>query len=179
MAEMYMNRYDSPLGEIVLACDGMGLTGLWFSGQRYFPHEIEKTHIFSEHEHIKAAVRWLDVYFSGKEPEFTPALHIETTPFRMAVIEKLLEISYGETLSYGELAERLGKGKGAAQAVGSAVGHNPVSIIVPCHRVIASNGSLTGYAGGLDRKLALLKLESSAPSLRKTPSGGGRCQPLG
>ena len=105
---------------------------------------------------------WLDIYFSGKEPGFTPPISLHTTPFRKAVYDILLTIPYGQTMTYGEialiLAEKQGMERMSAQAVGSAVGHNPISIIIPCHRVVGADGSLTGYAGGLDKKTALLKL---------------------
>lgn len=103
--------------------------------------------------------RWLDIYFSGHEPDFTPPLHPVGSPFRQAVWQLLLEIPYGQTTTYGALAKRLNAGRMSAQAVGGAVGHNPISIIVPCHRVVGANGSLTGYAGGLERKIKLLEIE--------------------
>ena len=111
-----------------------------------------------------AAKRWLDVYFGGKAPGFTPPLHILTTPFRRAVCEIMLAIPFGGTMTYGEIARILARKTGrrmSAQAVGGAVGHNPIALIVPCHRVIGSNGCLTGYGGGLDRKMRLLALEGA------------------
>lgn len=105
--------------------------------------------------------RWLDVYFTGREPDFTPPLHPAGSSFRQAVWQLLLEIPYGQTTTYGALAKRLNAGRMSAQAVGGAVGHNPISIIVPCHRVVGTNGSLTGYAGGLDRKIRLLEMEKT------------------
>ena len=111
------------------------------------------------------AIRWLDIYFSGATPDFTPSLHFSGTPFQMEVWNILQTIPYGETMTYGEIASILAKQQGflsmSAQAVGNAVGRNPVSIIVPCHRVIGANGNLTGYAGGIDKKRALLTLEGS------------------
>ena len=110
-------------------------------------------------------IQWLDVYFAGKEPDFTPSLHLIGSDFRQAVWNILLSIPYGRTMTYGQIAKQLAKNTGidkmSAQAVGGAVGHNPISIIVPCHRVVGTNGSLTGYAGGLDKKIALLKLEKT------------------
>ena len=146
-----------------MASDGTALTGLWFDGQKYFAEGIKpdaeekKLPIFDE------AVRWLDIYFSGRRPDFTPPLNLEGTAFRKEVWQLLLQIPYGKTITYGELAAQLAAHNGlkrmSAQAVGGAVGHNPISIIVPCHRVVGTGGSLTGYAGGLAKKLALLKLE--------------------
>ena len=110
-------------------------------------------------------IQWLDVYFAEKEPDFTPPLHLIGSDFRQAVWNILLSIPYGQTMTYGQIAKQLAKNTGidkmSAQAVGGAVGHNPISIIVPCHRVVGTNGSLTGYAGGLDKKIALLKLEKA------------------
>ena len=115
------------------------------------------------------ACRWLDIYFSGKEPLFTPPLTLRASPFRQAVWEIILTIPYGKTMTYGEIAKRIAMQKGilqmSAQAVGNAVGHNPISLIIPCHRVVGSDGSLTGYAGGIDRKVKLLKLEGKTKML--------------
>ena len=154
----YTAHYDSPLGGIMLASDGKALIGLWVNGQRYFGSTLGTRHeersglpIFDE------TCRWLDIYFSGREPDFLPPLSLRGTPFQQRVWEALLTIPYGQTVTYGELARRLGCR--SAQAVGGAVGRNPISIIVPCHRVVGADGSLTGYAGGLDRKRALLELE--------------------
>ena len=160
---VYTYHCTSPIGGITLASDGEVLTGLWFEGQKYYPQNLVaessevKLPIFTE------TVKWLDIYFSGKEPDFTPTISLNTTPFRKAVYDILLTIPYGQTMTYGEIARILADQQCAehmsAQAVGSAVGHNPVSIIIPCHRVVGADGSLTGYAGGLDKKTALLKLE--------------------
>ena len=151
-------HYDSPLGDITLAGDGRALIGLFFDGQKNFGSTIDieatasaKLAVFDETR------RWLDIYFSGREPDFMPPLSLRGTPFQQRVWEALLTIPYGQTVTYGELAHRLGCR--SAQAVGGAVGRNPISIIVPCHRVVGTNGSLTGYAAGLDRKRALLELE--------------------
>ena len=156
-----IHRYASPLGPVTLASDGRTLTGLWFDGQRHFgaglsPEREERSlPVFGE------AVRWLDVYFGGGIPDFTPPLSLSGTPFQTAVWSALLTIPYGETVSYGELAAMLKPGlPGAgARAVGGAVGRNPVSLIVPCHRVAGAGGAITGYAGGVGRKLRLLELE--------------------
>lgn len=158
-----VSHYSSPLGGILLAADEVGLTGLWFDGAKYFAAGLPRDCAERESEPIKSAKRWLDVYFSGREPDFTPPLHLIGTPFRLRVLELLRQIPYGATVTYGELAKALeaqsGAGKMSAQAVGGAVGHNPLSIIVPCHRVVGADGSLTGYAGGVDKKRALLELE--------------------
>lgn len=146
-----------------MASDGTALTGLWFDEQKYFAEGIKpdaeekKLPVFDE------AMRWLDIYFGGRRPDFTPPLNLEGTAFRKEVWQLLLQIPYGQTTTYGELAAQLAAHRGlkrmSAQAVGGAVGHNPISIIVPCHRVVGTGGNLTGYAGGLAKKLALLKLE--------------------
>ena len=159
----YIYNYASPLGNISLASDGKSLTGLWFNGQNYFPHKLISESIESELPIFTQTIKWLDTYFSGKAPDFTPPISLNTTPFRKAVYDILLTIPYGQIMTYGEIANIIANQQGAehmsAQAVGSAVRHNPVSIIIPCHRVVGADGSLTGYAGGLDKKTALLKLE--------------------
>ena len=159
----YTCIYLSPLGNILLAADEVGLTGLWFEGQKYFANTLPGESISQETQILNETKRWLDIYFSGKEPTFTPPLHPAGSPFRQAVWQILLQIPYGETMTYGEIASRIAgeqkRSHMSAQAVGGAVGHNEVSIIIPCHRVVGTNGSLTGYAGGIDRKIALLELE--------------------
>lgn len=161
----YTYHYTSSLGSIILAGNGESLTGLWFDGQKYFPHKLISESIESELPIFTQTCNWLDIYFSGKEPSFTPPISLQTTPFRKAVYDILLTIPYGQTMTYGEIANIMAKQKGiermSAQAVGSAVGHNPISIIIPCHRVVGTDGNLTGYAGGLDRKIELLKLEKA------------------
>ena len=159
----YTSTYQSPLGGILLTADEIGLTGLWFEGQKYFANTLPEERISEETPILAEAKKWLDLYFSGKEPDFTPPLHPAGSPFRQAVWKLLLEIPYGRTTTYGEIAGQLAalknKSSMSAQAVGGAVGHNEISIIIPCHRVVGTNGSLTGYAGGMDKKIALLKLE--------------------
>lgn len=159
----YTTAYQSPLGEILLTCDEIGLTGLWFKGQKYFALYLDKEHKEKETPPFEIAKQWLDIYFSGKEPDFTVPLHFTGTDFQNAVWEILYTIPYGQLMTYGEIAKRLAAKRGlermSAQAVGGAVGHNEISIIVPCHRVVGSNGSLTGYAGGIDKKQSLLTLE--------------------
>ena len=161
---IYTCTYKSMLGDILLASDETGLTGLWFEGQKYFANTLPEEHISQETEILAEAKKWLDIYFAGKEPKFTPPLHPNGSAFRQAVWKILLQIPYGQTITYGEIARQLAKMQNvphmSAQAVGGAVGHNEVSIIIPCHRVVGVNGSLTGYAGGIDKKIALLKLET-------------------
>ena len=159
----YTSVYSSELGDILLAADEIGLTGLWFFGQSYFADTLPAEQIAQETPILAQAREWLDEYFSGKEPDFTPTLHPIGSPFRQAVWKLLLQIPYGQTTTYGEIARQLEKLQNrphmSAQAVGGAVGHNGISIINPCHRVVGTKGSLTGYAGGLDKKMALLELE--------------------
>ena len=159
----YTSRYHSALGDILLAADEIGLTGLWFFGQSYFADTLPTEQIEQETVILAQAKEWLDEYFSGKEPDFTPPLHPIGSPFRQAVWKLLLQIPYGQTTTYGEIARQMEKLQNrphmSAQAVGGAVGHNGISIIIPCHRVVGTKGSLTGYAGGLDKKMALLELE--------------------
>ena len=162
---VYTRHYTSPLGSITLASNGGSLTGLWFDGQKYFPHKLISESIESELPIFTRTCNWLDIYFSGNIPDFTPPISLNTTPFRKAVYDILLTIPYGQTMTYGEIANIIAKQNGvermSAQAVGGAVGHNPVSIIIPCHRVVGADGSLTGYAGGLNKKIELLKLEKA------------------
>ncbi len=159
----YIQHYASPLGGIMLAANDIGLTGLWFDGQKYFADNLPAEHIERETPILADAKRWLDVYFTGVEPDFMPPLHPVGSAFRQKVWKLLLQIPYGQTVTYGELARQLAEKQGAehmsAQAVGGAVGHNKISVIIPCHRVIGTNGSLTGYAGGIDKKIKLLELE--------------------
>ena len=172
----YIHHYDSPLGGITIASDGKALTGLWFDGQKYFADTLEKDHEEKALPVFDEADRWLDIYFSGHEPGFTPPIHMKTTPFRKAVWEILLTIPFGRTMTYGEIAARIAEQNGlprmSAQAVGGAVGHNAVSLIIPCHRVVGADGSLTGYAGGIDRKVKLLSLEKADMSSLYIPRKG-------
>lgn len=161
----YIQHYASPLGGILLAANDIGLTGLWFDGQKYYADNLPAEHIERETPILTDAKRWLDVYFTGNEPDFTPPLHIVGSAFRQKVWMLLLQIPYGQAVTYGELARQLAEKQGAehmsAQAVGCAVGHNPISLIIPCHRVVGTHGSLTGYAGGIDKKIMLLELEQA------------------
>ena len=151
-------HYGSPLGGITLAGSGDALTGLWFDAQAHFGSTLGGAcdelwlPVFDD------AFRWLDSYFGGYVPEFTPRLDLRGTPFQEAVWRALLEIPYGETETYGALARRLGS---SPRAVGGAVGRNPVSLIVPCHRVVGAGGLLGGYAAGPARKARLLQLEQA------------------
>ena len=159
----FIQPYDSPLGDILLAADETGLTGLWFEGEKYFANNLPQKHIRQETPILSETKRWLDIYFTGKEPDFMPPLHPIGSGFRQAVWKLLLDIPYGQTTTYGQLARclavQMGRDHMSAQAVGGAVGHNEISIIIPCHRVVGSSGSLTGYAGGIDKKVKLLELE--------------------
>lgn len=159
----FLQHYNSPLGGILLAADEIGLTGLWFDGQKYFARDLPAEHVEQNTPVLSEAKRWLEIYFTGREPDFTPPLHPIGSVFRQSVWEILLQIPYGQTTTYGEiarqLAAKLGLPRMSAQAVGGAVGHNEVSIIIPCHRVVGTSGSLTGYAGGIDKKVKLLELE--------------------
>ena len=159
----YFCYYDSPLGGITLTGDGKALTGLWFNGQNRFTPGTDGAEKATDLPIFEQARRWLDAYFGGKAPDFTPPLALKGTAFRRSVWALLPDIPYGTTVSYGEIAKRLEAQNGgrrvSARAVGGAVGHNPVSIIVPCHRVIGADGSLTGYGGGMERKRRLLELE--------------------
>ena len=161
--------YNSPLGAMTMACDDCGLTGLWFQGQKYFGSTLWEQSSCRERQQEGASPifsqtkRWLDIYFAGDIPDFSVPLHLIGSDFRKAVWSILCTIPYGTTITYGDIARKIATDRGltrmSAQAVGGAVGHNPVSVIVPCHRVIGSDGSLTGYAGGLHLKQQLLQLE--------------------
>ncbi len=160
--KQYKCGFRSPLGGITLSACEEGLTGLWFDGQKYFGAAIADGAEDGYLPVFDEARRWLDEYFAGHRPGFTPPLAPQGSEFRRAVWRILLTIPYGGVMTYGEIAKMLGEERGtpvSAQAVGGAVGHNPVSLIIPCHRVVGADGSLTGYAGGLDRKLKLLRLE--------------------
>ena len=166
-------KYSSPIGEMLLAANNTALTGLWLAGQKYFPDSLYKDGE-NENKILTSAKKWLDRYFAGKAPSpYDLCLAPEGSEFRRQVWKLLLEIPYGHVTTYGALAKALAEKQGvktmSAQAVGGAVGHNPISVIIPCHRVVGADGSLTGYAGGLDKKLALLTLEnSSAAELLKS-----------
>ncbi len=167
-----LQHYDAPLGRLLLAADEIGLTGLWFEGEAHLASTLPAEHREGEGPVLAATRRWLDTYFGGQSPDFMPPLHPVGSDFRLAVWALLLQIPYGQTTTYGEIARQLAKQRGlarmSAQAVGGAVGHNAISILIPCHRVIGADGSLTGYAGGLDRKRALLEGEGVILSRQRT-----------
>ena len=160
----YIHHYVSPLGGITMASNGDALTGLWFDGQKLFSEMLPERHMEKDLSVFVQTGRWLETYFSGKAPDFTPPLHAAGSAFQTEIWDTLLTIPFGRTMTYGEIAGLIARRHGlqhmSAQAVGGAVGRNPVSIIIPCHRVIGSNGALTGYAGGIERKKWLLEMES-------------------
>ena len=162
----YTHHYISPLGGITMASDGEYLTGLWFDGQKYFADTLHAQHEEKDLDVFRRTDKWLDLYFSGTDPDFSPPIRMKGTEFRQEVWQILLSIPFGKTMTYGEIAKILADRRGiksmSAQAVGGAVGHNPISLIIPCHRVIGTNGALTGYAGGLEKKAWLLDMESQS-----------------
>ena len=169
---VYKAKYISPLGQMTLTCDDKAIIGLWFSGQKHFGnifYDVKE----ENHPLLDMARSWLDIYFSGHEPDFLPPLKYSSTKFRKMVCDIMLNIPYGKTMTYGEIAamiaSKIGIEKMSAQAVGGAVGHNPISIMIPCHRVVGVNGNLTGYGGGIDRKIKLLELEGVDTSILFVP----------
>lgn len=161
----YATTYPSPVGMLTLACDGANLAGLWLEGQKYHGDTVPGKMVEKNDMAIfDATKKWLDQYFAGSRPAISelPLAPIGGT-FRQGVWNILCEIPYGEVVTYGEIAKKMAvkmhKESMSSQAVGGAVGHNPISIIIPCHRVVGSNGSLTGYAGGVATKIKLLQLE--------------------
>ena len=162
---MYIKSYNSPISKIYMRSDGKYLTGLWFEDSRdaskhQYDFEEKDLPIFDK------TSKWLDIYFSGKNPDFIPEYQIENlTPFRKQVIDLMNKIPYGETCTYNDIAKEIAMSKGiekmSAQAVGGAVGWNPICIVVPCHRVVGTNGSLTGYGGGIKNKIKLLEIEKN------------------
>lgn len=155
MGDWLYTEYDSPVGKLTLAGEGESLTGLWLEGQKYFGRSDHPVKM-GEAPVFPSVRRWLESYFAGKDPGPTPPLAPEGTSFQRQVWDLLRTIPWGQTVTYGELARRLGT---SPRAVGSAVGRNPISILIPCHRVLGSDGSLTGYAGGVERKTWLLQHE--------------------
>ena len=159
----FTQRWASPLGGVILASDGQALTGLWFDGQKRFAAALSGAREEKALPVFQETTRWLEIYFGGAAPDFTPKLAPRGTAFQRIVWDILLTIPFGHVVTYGEIASlaarRMGRPRMSAQAVGGAVGHNPISLIIPCHRVIGANGSLTGYAGGLDKKEYLLRME--------------------
>lgn len=163
----FICHYASPLGAVTLASDGTALTGLWFEGQKYYAETLASEYTERSLPVFGRAIEWLDIYFRGTDPGTPPPLSPAGTPFRRAVWAFLLRVPYGHTVTYGSIARALSEKSGcertSARAVGNAVGHNPISLFIPCHRVVGAGGHLTGYAGGLDRKRQLLLLENALP----------------
>ena len=159
----YTYHYSSPIGGITMASNGESLTGLWFDGQKYFASTLSQRHMEKQLPVFDRTCEWLDLYFSGKSPDFIPPVFMYVSNFRRDVYEILMTIPFGETMTYKEVADLIVKKHRiismSAQAVGGAIAHNPISLVIPCHRVIGTNGKLTGYAGGLDKKEWLLNME--------------------
>lgn len=159
----YIYKYKSPIGLLIFESDGESLAAVWIDGRKNFANKLEGVNSETDLPVFSETKRWFDLYFSGQIPTFTPLLAPQGGEFRQAVWEILSAIPYGKTISYGDIArqiaKQMGKEKMSAQAVGGAVGQNPISIIIPCHRVIGTNGNLTGYASGLDVKIKLLAIE--------------------
>ena len=169
---------NTPLGAVTASAEGGALTGLWFIGQKYYPAKTERWIVKPDYPVFETLRAWLSDYFTGVTVSPNLQLAPQGTPFQKAVWDILLQIPYGQVTTYGEIAKQIAAAQGlssmSAQAVGGAVGHNPISILIPCHRVVGSNQSLTGYAGGLDKKEALLRLEGAKPvGLIWTGKAGG------
>ncbi len=177
--EDWIGQYTSPLGPITVSGSGEAVTGLWFEGQKYFGATLPKEFCRDDTPIWKRTRDWLDRYFRGEQPAFSVPVCPRGTPFQLTVWEILRRIPYGQVCSYGDIAKEIARQRGlsfvSARAVGNAVGHNPVSILIPCHRVVGSDGSLTGYAGGIDRKVQLLSLEGIPVSGGKVSLAGGAC----
>jgi methylated-DNA-[protein]-cysteine S-methyltransferase len=163
----YYDLYESPQGPMLLVADGEGLSGVYFDGQKYLPRIGPDWRRDARHAPLRQAKQELSEYFGGERKRFETALAPVGTPFQQSVWKAISTVGFGETISYRELARRAGCA-GSERAAGAATGRNPIGIIVPCHRIVGSNGSLTGYAGGLERKRALLALESGIPELLAT-----------
>lgn len=159
----YLNRYISILGLISLASDGKSLTGLWFGGQKYYMQTLDKNYIEKELEIFDLTKKWLNIYFKGQNPDFKIPVKYEGSEFRKEIFKILEDIPYGKTMTYGDIAKIIAKDRNiktmSSQAVGSGISHNPISIIIPCHRIIGKNNFIGGYAGGIERKLKLLEFE--------------------
>lgn len=173
----YKCFYESAIGKIILTSDGENLTGLWFTTSRFSELcEIEKEQFHEELPVFHRTCRWLDAYFKGQNPKIDIPMRLSGSAFCLRVWEILKTIPYGQTITYGDIAKQIaaeqGKAKMSAQAVGYAVGHNPISIIIPCHRVVGAKGNLTGYGGGLDKKIQLFTLENVAMDAFYRPKKG-------
>ena len=154
----YTYKSPSPIGAIVASSDGTNITGLWFKGQKYFASTLTSNAQKCDLPIFQKLQKWLNLYFTGIEPNFALPLKPFGSEFRQLIWKELCKIPYGQVVTYGNIAKKLST---SARAIGGAVGHNPISIIIPCHRVIGTNGNLTGYAGGIDKKIQLLKLEGA------------------
>jgi methylated-DNA-[protein]-cysteine S-methyltransferase len=163
----YYDFYASPYGQMLLVAGGEGLSGVYFDGQKYIPQVASQWRRDARHATLRQAKRELAEYFGGERKRFDTALAPEGTAFQRSVWKAISSVEFGKTITYGELARRAGC-PGSARAAGAATGRNPIGIIVPCHRIVGSDGNLTGYAGGLDIKRALLALESGIPELLAT-----------
>ena len=163
----YYDFYESPYGQMLFVANDEGLAGVYFDGQKYLPQVESQWRRDAQHATLRQTKRELGEYFAGERKRFDAALAPGGTPFQHSVWKAISSVGFGQTISYGELARRAGC-PGSARAAGAATGRNPIGIIVPCHRIVGSNGSLTGYAGGLDRKRALLALESGIRELLPT-----------
>jgi methylated-DNA-[protein]-cysteine S-methyltransferase len=161
-----VTHFASPIGDILLSSDAEAITGLWMEGQRYFAQSLPTAWEERLTPVLEEAVRWLKIYFQGAAPDYFPPLRPEGTRFQLTVWEILCTIPFGRTVTYGELADlvaaKLNRTAMSARAVGGAVSRNPISIMIPCHRVIGANRALTGYAGGLERKRFLLEIEKTS-----------------
>lgn len=168
--KIYTCEFSSPLGQIKASATDSALTGLWFVGQRYFPAQTASWVQDDNHKVFKLLRKWLENYFSGKNPAVDFSIEPKGSEFQQKVWKILRKIPYGQVTTYGQIAAKIAEESGrssmSAQAVGGAVGHNPVSILIPCHRVIGADSSLTGYAGGIEKKAALLHLEKAEPASR-------------
>ena len=175
---IFRAKYESPLGMLTMASEGDALTALWMETQTRFPSSVKEEMISKEDLPVfKRTKQWLDRYFGGERPAAAELLlSPRGSTFQREVWEMLCEIPYGAVLTYGEIAKRIALKRGlermSPQAVGGAVGHNPISIIIPCHRVVGADGSLTGYAGGVENKLRLLRLEGADVSRLRVPTRG-------
>ena len=173
---LYYKKVTSPLGDITLRSDGEALTGLWFADDKHYGAKDIAGAALADLDVFTQAEEWLAEYFAGREPKVSVPLKLQGSEFQMQVWRLLQDIPYGRLVTYGDIAKKIAAQKGvarmSAQAVGGAVGHNPLCIIVPCHRVVGANGSLTGYGGGMWRKVRLLELEKVDISKLTVPTKG-------